>query len=163
MKIIEAVCKAHGWDFKAPVRKLPKEALDYLLYAKKDQERVLVRYRHERGESTYKANFEGIITNLERRYRESESDYVKAEIEKFMVTKPCPTCGGKRLRPEILAVTIGDQNIWDVSTMSIKDGAALGERAARGRSTSASGPSPTRSSRRSWPGSGSSSTSASTT
>jgi excinuclease ABC subunit A len=121
MKIIEAVCRAHGWDYKAPVNKLPAEALDYLLYAKKDQERVLVRYRHERGESTYKANFEGIITNLERRYRESESDYIKAEIEKFMVTKPCPTCGGKRLRPEILAVTIGDKNVWDISTMSIKE------------------------------------------
>ncbi|MDF2734685.1 MAG: excinuclease subunit [Chloroflexota bacterium] len=121
MKIIEAVCKAHGWDFDAPVRKLPQDALDYLLYAKKDQERVLVRYRHERGESTYKANFEGIVTNLERRYRESDSDYVKTEIEKLMVSKPCPTCGGKRLRPEILAVTIGDLDIWDVSTMSIKD------------------------------------------
>ncbi len=120
MKIIEAVMKVHGWDYEAPVNKLPDEALQYLLYAKKDQERVLVRYRHERGESTYKANFEGIVTNLERRYRESESDYVKAEIEKFMVTKPCPTCGGKRLRPEILAVTIGDKNVWDISTMSIK-------------------------------------------
>jgi excinuclease ABC subunit A len=136
MKIIEAVMKTHGWDFKAPVRKLPKEALDHLLYAKKDQERVLVRYRHERGESTYKANFEGIITNLERRYRESDSDYIKAEIEKFMVSKPCPTCGGKRLRPEVLAVTIGDRNAWDISTLSVKDalrwatglGATLNER-----------------------------------
>jgi excinuclease ABC subunit A len=121
MKIIEAVCKSHGWDFKSPVRKLPKEALDHLLYARKDQERVLVRYKHERGESTYKANFEGIITNLERRYRESESDYIKAEIEKFMVSKPCPACGGRRLRPEILAVTIGDRNVWDISTLSVKD------------------------------------------
>ena len=121
MKIVEAVCKSHGWDYGAPVNKLPKEALDYLLYAKKDQERVVVRYRHERGENTYKANFEGIIANLERRYRESESDYIKAEIEKFMVTKPCPTCGGKRLRPEILAVTIGEHNVWDISTLSIKD------------------------------------------
>ncbi len=136
MKIIEAVCKAHGWDYSSPVRKLPKEALDYLLYAKKDQERVLVRYRHERGESTYKANFEGIVTNLERRYRETDSDYVKTEIEKVMVSKPCPTCGGKRLRPEILAVTIGDRNIWDIATLSIKDalrwasglGATLNER-----------------------------------
>ena len=121
MKILEAVCDAHGWDFRAPVKDLPKEALDYLLYAKRDQERVLVRYRHERGESTYKANVEGIITNLERRYRETESEYIKGEIEKFMVTKPCPTCGGKRLRPEILAVTIGDKNVWDVATMSITD------------------------------------------
>ncbi len=121
MKILEAVCTAHGWDYQAPVKRLPKEAVDYLLYAAKDQERVVVRYRHERGENTYKANFEGIVTNLERRYRETDSDYIKAEIEKFMVTKPCPTCDGKRLRPEILAVTIGDRNIWDVSTMSIKD------------------------------------------
>jgi excinuclease ABC subunit A len=136
MKILEAVCQAHGWDFKAPVRDLPKEALDHLLYAKRDQERVLVRYKHERGESTYKANVEGIIANLERRYRETESDYIKAEIEKFMVTKPCPTCGGKRLRPEILAVTIGDRNVWDIATLSITDalrwatglGAKLNER-----------------------------------
>ena len=121
MKIVEAVCASHGWDYRLPVDRLPKEALDYLLYAKKDQERVLVTYKHERGTNTYKANFEGIVTNLERRYRESESDYIKAEIEKFMVSKPCPTCGGKRLRPEILAVTIGDRNIWDISTLSIKD------------------------------------------
>ena len=112
--------------------------------------------------STYKANFEGIVTNLERRYRESESDYVKAEIEKFMVTKPCATCGGKRLRPEILAVTIGDKSIWDISTMSIKEAlrwanglaATLSDRERR---------SPTRWSRRSWRGSGSWSTSGSTT
>src|SRR6187401_876124 len=136
LKIIEAICAAHGWDYKAPINKLPKEALDYLLYAKRDQERVLVRYKHERGESTYKANFEGVVSNLERRYRESDSEYIKTEIEKFMVTKPCPECGGKRLRPEILAVTIGDRNVWDVSTMSIKDalrwasglGASLDER-----------------------------------
>jgi excinuclease ABC subunit A len=121
MKILEAVCEAHGWDFSAPVKKLPKEALDHLLYARRDQEKVLVRYRHERGESTYKANVEGIISNLERRYRETDSDYIKGEIEKFMVTKPCPTCGGKRLRPEILAVTIGKRNIWDIATMSITD------------------------------------------
>ncbi len=121
MKIIEAVGQAHGWDLTKPWKSLPEEARTHLLYAAKDQERVVVRYRHERGENTYKANFEGIVTNLERRYRESDSDYIKAEIEKFMVTKPCPTCGGKRLRPEILAVTIGSRNIWDVSTMSIKD------------------------------------------
>jgi excinuclease ABC subunit A len=121
MKIIEAVCAAHGWDYSERVDRLPKEALDYLLYAPRDKERVLVTYRHERGTNTYKANFEGIITNLERRYRETESDYIKAEIEKFMVAKPCPECHGRRLKPEILAVTIGDRNIWDIATMSITD------------------------------------------
>ncbi len=91
-----------------------------MLYAAKD-EKVVVRYRHERGENTYKATFEGVVTNLERRYRETDSDYIKTELEKYMVTRPCPTCHGKRLRPEILAVTIGTLNVWDVSTMSITD------------------------------------------
>jgi excinuclease ABC subunit A len=120
LKILEAICAAHGWDHTAPVRKLPPDAIEYLLHAKKD-ERVIVRYRTDRGENTYKATFEGVVTNLERRYRETDSDYVKAELEKFMVTRPCPVCAGKRLRPEILAVTIGTRNVWDVSTMSIKD------------------------------------------
>ena len=92
-----------------------------MLTAQKD-EKVVVRYRHERGENTYNATFEGVITNLERRYRETDSEYIKTELEKYMVSRPCPTCGGKRLRPEILAVTIGERNIWDVSTMSITAG-----------------------------------------
>ena len=103
-----------------------------MLYAAKN-EKVVVRYRHERGENTYNATFEGVITNLERRYRETDSDYVKTELEKFMVSRPCPTCGGKRLRPEILAVTIGDLNVWDVSTMSITAALALGDRARGAR------------------------------
>ena len=89
----------------------------------------------ERGENTYKATFEGVVTNLERRYRETDSDYIKAELEKFMVTRPCPTCGGKRLRPEILAVTIGDRNVWDVSTMSITDALRWATRPRARRST----------------------------
>ena len=118
LKILEAICASHGWDYTAPISELPAEALEYVLRAAKN-EKVVVRYRHERGENTYNATFEGVITNLERRYRETDSDYVKTELEKFMVSRPCPTCGGKRLRPEILAVTIGDRNVWDVSTMSI--------------------------------------------
>ena len=121
LKILEAICAAARLGLhRRPIRDLPTEAIDYVLYAKKD-EKVIVRYRHERGENTYKATFEGVVTNLERRYRETDSDYIKAELEKFMVTRPCPVCGGKRLRPEILAVTIGDANVWDVSTMSITD------------------------------------------
>src|SRR5262245_5255137 len=123
LKILEAICQSHGWDFKAPIRDLPPDALQYLLYADKD-EKVLVRYRHERGENTYHATFEGAITNLERRFRETDSDYVRTELEKYMVSKPCPTCGGKRLRPEILSVTIVDRNIWDIATRSITDALA---------------------------------------
>src|SRR5438034_2188294 len=120
LKILEAICQSHGWDFKEPIRDLPAEAVDYILHAAKD-EKVLVRYRHERGENTYKATFEGSVTNLERRYRETDSDYIKAELEKYMVTRPCPTCRGKRLKPEVLAVTVDDKSISDVATLSITD------------------------------------------
>jgi excinuclease ABC subunit A len=123
LKILEAICEAHGWSYTKPVRDLPKEAIDYLLYAQKD-EKVLVRYRHERGENTYKATFEGIVTNLERRYRETDSEYIKTELEKYMVTRPCPTCGGKRLKPEILAVTVDGKSIWEISVMSITEALA---------------------------------------
>src|SRR4051794_17935538 len=120
LKILEAICQSHGWDFKKPVKDLPPEALEYVLRAQKD-EKVLVRYRHERGENTYKATFEGIVTNLERRYRETDSEYIKTELEKYMVTRPCPTCGGKRLKPEVLAVSVDDRSISDVATLSITD------------------------------------------
>jgi excinuclease ABC subunit A len=120
LKILEAICQSHGWDFKKPIRDLPPEALEYILRAQKD-EKVLVRYRHERGENTYKATFEGIITNLERRYKETDSEYIKTELEKYMVTRPCPTCRGRRLKPEVLAVTVDDQAISDVAVLSITD------------------------------------------
>jgi excinuclease ABC subunit A len=120
LKILEAICASHGWDFKKPVRDLPPEAMEYILHAKKD-EKVLVRYRHERGENTYKATFEGIVTNLERRYKETDSEYIKTELEKYMVTRPCPTCKGRRLKPEVLAVTVDDKMISDVAILSITD------------------------------------------
>ncbi len=120
MKITEAVFASHGWSIDVPVRDLPPEAVDYLLRAPKD-EKVVVRYRHERGENSYVATFEGVVTNLERRFKETESEYIRTELEKFMVQKPCPTCGGRRLRPEALAVTVDGRNIWQVSTLSVTD------------------------------------------
>ncbi|HET7726145.1 MAG TPA: excinuclease ABC subunit UvrA [Candidatus Limnocylindrales bacterium] len=123
MKITEAVFKAHHWDIDAPVRDLPREALDYLLYAAKD-EKVVVRYRHERGENSYVATFEGVVTNLERRYRETDSEYIKTELEKYMVTRACPACSGKRLKPEVLATTVDGKSIADVAAMSVTDALA---------------------------------------
>ncbi len=117
-RIIEAVCREHGWDYDAPVKDLPAEALKYILYAGRG-ERVVIGYRHERGENTYDATFEGIVPNLERRFRETDSDFIKSELERYMVARPCPTCQGKRLKPEILAVTVDGRNIWQVSTLSI--------------------------------------------
>jgi excinuclease ABC subunit A len=122
-KIVEAICRKHGWSVDKPVRDLPKEAIDYLLYAPKN-EKVVVRYRHERGENSYTATFEGLVSNLERRYRETESEFVKNELEKFMVSRPCPTCKGMRLKPEVLVVTIDGRNIWQISTLSITDALA---------------------------------------
>jgi excinuclease ABC subunit A len=117
-KIIEAVCREHGWNYGTPLKNLPPEALEYLLYARRG-EKVVIGYRHERGQNTYGATFEGIIPNLERRYRETESEFIKSELERYMVARPCPTCEGKRLKPEILAVTVDGRNIWQVSTLSI--------------------------------------------
>src|SRR5206468_7962920 len=120
LKILEAICQDHGWSVAKPIKGLPREAVGSHPPAETEA-KLLVRYRHERGENTYKATFEGIITNLERRYRETDSDYIKAELEKYMVTRPCPTCRGKRLKPEVLAVTVDDKSISDVATLSITD------------------------------------------
>jgi excinuclease ABC subunit A len=123
MKITQAVFDAHGWDPAAPIRDLPPEAVEHLLHAS-DDEKVLVRYRHDHGENSYRATFEGVIANLERRYRETDSDYIKTEIEKYMVSRPCETCGGRRLRPEALAVTVDGLGIDGVATMPVTDALA---------------------------------------
>ncbi len=120
MKITDAVFSSHGWSIDTPIKDLPAEAVEYLLHAPKD-EKVVVRYRHERGENSYVATFEGVMTNLERRYRETDSEYIRTELEKFMVTKPCPTCKGRRLKPEVLAVTVDGRNISEVAGLSVTD------------------------------------------
>jgi excinuclease ABC subunit A len=123
LRIIEVIAERHGFRTDVPVRDLPPEALDLLLYAERG-ERVVVRYQHERGENSYEATFEGLVPNLERRYRETDSEFVKAEIERYMVERPCPACGGKRLRPEALSVTIDGRTIADVSSLSVTDALA---------------------------------------
>ncbi len=123
LKTTKAIMDAHGWDYRAAIEDLPPEALDYLLFAKRS-ERVEVRYRHERGENSYLATFEGVVTNLERRYRETESEYIRTELEKYMVERPCPTCAGRRLKPEALGVTIGERHIADVAAMSVSEALA---------------------------------------
>src|SRR5687767_8857997 len=103
-----------------PLRDLPAEAIQHLLFAPKN-EQVVIRYKHERGENSYKATFEGAVTNLERRYRETDSEFVKTELEKYMVERPCPACKGKRLRPEALGVTVDGRDISEVADLSITD------------------------------------------
>jgi excinuclease ABC subunit A len=114
-QMMEAVADEYGIDLDAPVEQISKEHLDLLLYGTHGEE-VSVRYANRDGrKSTFRAAYEGIIGNLERRYAETQSEYVRARIQEYMSERPCPTCGGKRLRPEALAVTIDDVNIVEVT------------------------------------------------
>ena len=119
-RVVEAVARERGFSVDIPVKDLPQAHLDYLLHAPKG-ERVRISYRQGGHQRAYDATFEGVLPNLERRYRETDSEWIKQELEKFMVERPCPVCGGKRLKPEVLGVTIGGQNISDVAALPVTD------------------------------------------
>ena len=119
-KVVEAVAKRRGFKVDVPVSKLKPEDLDFLLHTPRG-EKVRIGYRHGSHTNYYDATFEGLVPNLERRYRETESEWVKTELEKYMVARPCPTCGGARLKPEALSVTIDGENISEVARKSITD------------------------------------------
>ena len=114
----KALSKHYGFSLDTPVKNLPREIIDILLYGTGD-ERVNVTYSSKTFSQTYNSRYEGIINNLERRYRETTSDYTKSEIEKYMVTSPCPCCKGKRLKKEALAVTVGGLNIAELCDLSV--------------------------------------------
>ncbi len=103
---LEAVADHYHIDLDAPVRSLSKEQLDHILYGTQGRE-VTVHYENRDGrKATFRTPFEGVIGNLERRYNETNSDYMRERIAEFMTENVCPTCGGARLRKEALAVTI---------------------------------------------------------
>lgn len=114
----EALGKKYGFDFDTKIKDLSKEAVNAILYGTKG-ERLELFLKRSYGTSHYFAAFEGIINNLERRYRETNSDFMKMEIEKMMRFKLCPECGGKRLRPDVLAVTVGGKNIDEVTRLPV--------------------------------------------
>ena len=105
-----ALAEAYKFDLNTPFEKLPKEVQDVILYGTGGKV-LKVHYKGQRGEGIYDVPFEGLIKNVERRYRETFSDSSKQEYESFMRTTPCKACGGKRLKPTALAVTVGDKNI----------------------------------------------------
>jgi excinuclease ABC subunit A len=120
-KILDAVAERYRFSMSTPVGELTDEARQILLYGNRN-ERLTVRYRSRQGnEHSFGTTFEGIVPNLERRYRETSSETIKAEIERYMATRPCPTCGGMRLKPESLSVTVGDRNIIDTTRLSVTD------------------------------------------
>jgi len=125
VKIVRAVAKHYDFRTDIPVRELSAAAKQILLYGNKG-ESIEVKYRSRSSGSTHSfhTSFEGVVPNLERRYRETDSDAVKADLERYMTTKPCPTCGGRRLKPESLAVTVGGRNISDTTKLSVTDALA---------------------------------------
>ncbi|MBQ9767217.1 MAG: excinuclease ABC subunit UvrA [Lachnospiraceae bacterium] len=117
---LTALAKEYGFDLKTPFEKLPKDIQDMIYYGTNGRV-VKVHYRGQRGVGVYDVAFEGLIKNVERRYRETASDITKQEYETFMRTTPCKMCKGKRLRKEALAVTVGNRNIAEVTEYSVRD------------------------------------------
>jgi excinuclease ABC subunit A len=114
---INDLARSHGFSTRVPVKDLTKDQLDIVLYGEKGER---IKYRNQFGQVRERsAGFEGVIPNLSRRYRETGSENSRADIERYMSSNPCPTCNGQRLKPEALAVTTGDINITQVTSLSI--------------------------------------------
>ncbi|MBR5155822.1 MAG: excinuclease ABC subunit UvrA [Clostridia bacterium] len=111
----------YGFSLDTPVQDLPKEIMDIILYGTKG-EKVRLSYERKFARGEQYARFEGVLRNVERRYKETDSEWAKGEIREFMYSMPCPECGGTRLRKESLAVTIKGHNIDEISNLSIAEG-----------------------------------------
>lgn len=118
--ILDALAKEYQFDLGTPFEKLPQKIQDMLVYGT-DGKTVKVHYKGQRGEGVYDVAFEGLIRNVERRYRETGSDTMKQEYESFMRITPCKTCGGQRLKKSALAVTVSGKNIHEITSMPIGD------------------------------------------
>ena len=116
--ILQALCKEYDFSLDTPFEELTPEVQDMLIHGTKGKE-VIVHYKGQRGEGRYPVAFEGLIKNVERKYRETSSEIMKAEYETFMRITPCKECGGRRLKKSSLAVTVCDKNIYEVTSLSI--------------------------------------------
>ncbi len=122
-QVVKAVAAHYGFSLRAPVAELAAEHVDILLNG--TEERVPVSVQAARDETrTFTVDFEGVIPNLQRRYKETDSDYMRGEIERFMTVQPCPACRGARLKPESLSVTINSHTIAQVTAFAVKDARA---------------------------------------
>ena len=118
--ILQALALKYNFSLDTPFEDYTKEIHDILIYGT-NGEKVAVRYKGQRGIGVYDIAFEGLIKNVERRYRETSAESTKAEYETYMRFTPCATCHGQRLKKESLAVTIGDKNIYEMTEMSVRD------------------------------------------
>ena len=117
---LQGVADRYGFTMDTPVKDIPPEGVNAILYGTGD-EKLKLRRKLPTGETKYEAPFEGIVNNLERRYRESNSDWARWEIELFMTDHVCPECGGARLKKELMAVTVGGKNIYEFTELSISE------------------------------------------
>ena len=120
LRFLENVAKDNNFSLDVPAEKLKKKQLDIILYGTGDKQYTM-DYASDRFDGEFTRNFEGVIPNLMRRYKETQSDYVRTEIERYMRVLPCPSCQGKRLKPEILAVTLDDKSISEITSMTVED------------------------------------------
>ena len=118
---IEAISQAHGFSLDVPIKDLPRWVLDQIFYGCGD-ETFPITYMEADGsrQRTWMHHWEGLVSNMERRYRETNSEGMKEEFERYMTTKPCDVCGGARLKPESLAVTVGGINIYELTQLPIR-------------------------------------------
>lgn len=114
-----AICKEYGFDQDTPWRDIPAEGRKAILYGTGDK-CLHIEYQREYGSGAFDTPFEGLIPNLQRRYKETQSDTMRQQLEEYMRYTPCPSCGGKRLKPETLAVTVCDKNIAELTDMNIR-------------------------------------------
>ena len=120
MRMLEALARKHHFSIQEPVKELTADQLNYVLYGDKGE--ITISYMGSGGHANkWNTTFEGVMNNLSRRYKETDSDYIRTEIEKYMAANPCPACGGARLKPESLAVTVDDRNISAVTKLSIEE------------------------------------------
>ena len=117
----ESLSKHYKFRLDTPFRELPKKIMDTILYGSRDEIKVRYENRDKTGRFEYQSRFPGVLEDLRRRYFETQSPGIKEWLEKFMSQKPCEACGGKRLKPEALGVTVGGRNIWDLSSFSVSD------------------------------------------
>ena len=118
--ILKALTDEYHFSLDTPFEEYPQNVKDVLINGTGGKE-IKVHYRGQRGEGVYDVAFEGLIKNVQRKYRETSSDYMKAEYEQFMRITPCEACHGQRLKPESLAVTVADKNIYEMTSMSVKN------------------------------------------
>ncbi|WP_414051666.1 excinuclease ABC subunit UvrA [Bacillus pumilus] len=120
-QLLEAVCTHYGIDMDIPVKDIPSHLFDKILYGS-GSERIYFKYENDFGQvRENEIEFEGVLSNIERRYKETSSDYIREQMEKYMANQPCPTCKGYRLKKETLAVLINGKHIGEITDLSVSD------------------------------------------